>query len=343
MVMLEEAKSAEIRLNKNRTKKINFDIKFYFIDKKEHHVAYLRSVIEKQEFNIKDENIVTLNTPFEQVADRIITDVRKHQPKAGRAIFLLDQTGYSQVGLKLVARIFENLPAAEVILTFAADALVHYLDDNPSFIKSTSSLNFNPAEIKNLLSLKDEVGGRALVQRALLDNIHRETRAKFYTPFFIRPKKSRRALWFLHLSGHPTARNVMLDIHWKLSNTFEHYGRGDFNMLGWDSMIDLPQFDFSKDDNRRMHDQLLESMPAKLNALAIEQPVTLETIYHNFANQTAARYSDIDKIIGQLVGEREFDILDSDGKVRIRSVSPQLTDRIALPPQKLFPSISRLK
>ena len=269
--------------------------------------------------------------------------MRKRQPRAGRAIFLLDQTGYSQVGLKLVSSIFENLPTAEVILTFASDVMINFLGNNPSFIKSTSRLNFTPEQIKDLSSLKDEVGGRALVQRALLDNIHRETRAKFYTPFFIRPKKSRRALWFLHLSGHPTARDVMINIHWKLSNIFVHYGRGDFNMLGWDSLIDLPQFDFSKDDEKVMHDQLLESMPDELRALVSEQPVTVDAIHHEFANQTAARFSDIDEIIVRLVKEGEFVILNPDGKIRNRSaLTLKLTDCIALSSQPLFPSMSRL-
>lgn len=345
LVMLEEARAAEIRLNRNRTKNIHFDIKYYFVDKKEQHTAYLKSIIKKRGFNIKDENIVVLNYPFDKVADRIIKEVQKHQPRAGRAIFLLDQTGYSQVGLKLVANIFANLPTAEVILTFAADIMANFLDNNPRFIKTASRLDFTPEQIEHLLSLKveDEVEQRARVQRVLLDNIYGITRAEFYTPFFIRPRHSRRALWFLHLSGHPTARNVMINIHWEHSNTFEHYGRGDFNMLGWDPLKELPLFDFGKDDEKKMHDQLLESMPNKLYALVSEQPVTVDAIHHEFANQTAARYSDIDKIIVRLVEEGDFVILDPDGKVRTRSVSTlKRTDLIALSPQPLIPSISRL-
>ena len=29
----------------------------------------------------------------------------------------------------------------------------------------------------------------------------------------------------------------MIQLHWELSNTFEHYGLGDFGMLGWDALI----------------------------------------------------------------------------------------------------------
>ena len=41
----------------------------------------------------------------------------------------------------------------------------------------------------------------------------------------------------------------MIQRHWELSNTFEHYGRGDFGMLGWDALREpesLPLFNFAE-------------------------------------------------------------------------------------------------
>lgn len=201
------------------------------------------------------------------------------------------------------------------------------------------------SQIQDLIRYRDGDGGRALVQRTLRDHARSITGAMYDTPFFIRPRGSRRALWFLHLSRHPTARDVMIQRHWDLHNTFEHYGRGDLGMLGWDTLKDsetLPLFRFGELDQRQMQKQLLESLPKELFGLVSEQPVTLDALRHMLANRTAARFSDLDQTIVRLVEEREFEILDPDGKVRSRSLkrlSP--TDRVALPSTLWLPGFSR--
>ena len=91
------------------------------------------------------------------------------KPRAGRSIFLLDQTGFAQVELELVARIFRKLPAAEVILTFAADALVNFLEETPSIIKAVAPIALPQARVRELIKQRDGVGGRALAQRTLCD------------------------------------------------------------------------------------------------------------------------------------------------------------------------------
>lgn len=102
------------------------------------------------------------------------------------------------------------------------------------------------------------------------DHARTATGATYDTPFFIRPGQSRRALWFLHLSRHPTARDVMIQRHWDIQNTFEHYGPGDFGMLGWDALKDskaLPLFNFNAMDREQMDALLLESLPRELYGL----------------------------------------------------------------------------
>ena len=101
----------------------------------------------------------------------------------------------------------------------------------------------------------------------------------------------------------------MIQLHWDIQNRFEHYGSGDFGMLGWDALRDsasLSLFQFKDFDKERMQDQLLDSLPGKLYSLVSEQPVTVDAMRHIFANQTAARFSDLDEIILQLVREKEF-------------------------------------
>ncbi len=345
LIMLEESQAAIERLSRARTKPLRFDFKHYFVDKEAAHTDHLRKVLSERGYQVDDEKIVVYNSRFEDAVDDIIAEVRRRQPRAGRSLFLLDQCGFSQVELALVARIFRSLSAAEVILTFAADTLTNLLTEEPTIVKAVAPLDLTEKQIHDLVQLKEGDGGRALVQRVLRDQIRSVTGAAYDTPFFIRPAQSRRALWFLHLSRHPTARDVMIQCHWNNFNTFEHYGSGDFDMLGWDPLKSegtLPLFHFEDLEAREMRRQLLNSMPGELFSLASEAPITIDTMRHVLANRTAARFSDLDEIVLQLSREKEIEILRPDGKVRSRTlkrISP--TDRIAFPTQLSLPGTSR--
>ncbi len=347
LVMLEEAEKAEERLNKKRKKRLHINCKFYFVDKERAHTDHLRKVLRERGYRVDEDKIVVRNGLFENEIEAILRSIKQRQPRAGRAIFLLDQTGFSQVELSLVYRILNELPAAEVILTFAADALVNHLAETPEMVKAVSPLQLTESYIGDLIQYKERAGGRALVQRTLRNHIRTVTGAEYDTPFFIRPRESRRALWFLHLSRHPTARDVMIQLHWDIQNRFEHYGPGDFSMLGWDALRDssnLHLFRFGDLDKKQMQDQLLDSLPEKLYSLISEQPITVDAMRHIFANQTAARFSDLDQIVLQLVREKEFQILDPEGKVRSRLLKHlKSTDRIVLPPVLLLPGLSRIR
>lgn len=345
LIMLEEYEAAKERLNRGRTKPLHFDLKFYFVDVSRDHADHLRKVLAERGYKVDGREIALYDNSFECVADGIIDEVRRRQPRAGRAIFLLDQTGFRQVELALVARILRKLPNAEVILTLASDVLINFLTDRPQLINAVAPLEFTQSQIQEMIEFRSGDGGRALVQRVLREQIRITTGAYYDTPFFIRPKRSRRALWFLHLSRHPVARDVMIQCHWDNSNLFEHYGSGDFDMLGWDALhtMDLPLFNFTELDAERMREQLLHSMPFELYALAAEEPITVDAVRHMLANKTAARFSDLDKIVLDLARAKEFNILAPNGNVRSRALTRLgPTDRIAIPVQRPFPGLSNL-
>ena len=344
LIMLEEAIAAEERLNEGRSKPLRFDCIFHFVDVAPDHTAHLRKVLAERGYDVDGQKIFVHDSPFENVADQIIESVRIRQPIAGRAIFLLDQTGFSQVELMLVARILNTLRGAEVTLTFASDVLLNSLTDSPQLIKAVAPLELTQSQIRELIEFRGGDGGRALSQRVLREQIRSVTGATYDTPFFIRPKRSRRALWFLHLSRHPIARDVMIQCHWNSSNTFEHYGSGGFDMLGWDALHsgEVPLFNFTDLDAVSLGEQLLSSMPTELYGLVAHDPVTVDTMHHTLANKTAARFDDLDETIIRLAHEGEFDIWGADGKLRSRKLTRlRATDRIAIPSQPLFPSLSR--
>ena len=344
LIMLEECDNARDRLNQNRSKPLHCDFKLHFVDIKADHTAHLQNVLSERGYHVDGETIVVHTRPFEEVADDIIADVRRRQPIAGRSIFLLDQTGFSQVELALVARILRRLPRAEVILIFASDALINHLSASPHLIHAVAPIELTEPQIHDLIQLRGGDGGRALIQRVMREHIRSITGAIYDTPFFIRPERSRRALWFLHLSRHPTARDVMIQCHWNSSNTFDHYGTGDFDMLGWDALHagEVPLFNFTDIDANSLREQLINSMPSELYNLAAHDPITVDAMHRALANRTAARFDDLDETIIRLAREGEFDIRGPDGKLRSRKlVRLRATDRIAIPSQPLFPGLSR--
>ncbi len=225
LIMLEEAQKAKERLARGRSKPLRFSFKFYFVDLNAAHTDHLRRAMAERGYDPSHESVVIRTGRFEDNLQDILAQIKKHQPRAGRSLFLLDQCGFSQVALRDVADIVRGLARAEVILTFAAGVLINLLHDRPEFIKAVSPLEMSDTDVRQLLDLKKEDSGKALVERAIRDRLRRVTRARFDTPFFVEPAKSARALWFVHLSRHPTARDVMVQRHWELADTFKHLGQ----------------------------------------------------------------------------------------------------------------------
>ena len=277
LIMLEEAQAAYTRLNGKRVKPLHFDLKFHFVDIAPDHTRYLRRVLSEREFHIPKHEVKIYDGAFEDVVGAIISDIKRRQPRAGRALFLLDQKGFSQVGLDLVRRIFNELAHAEVILTFAAETLLSYMAERPELYAAVRPIELSETDVRDILDLKQGAGGRAVAQRALRDHLRHRTGATYDTPFFIRPKQSRRALWFVHLSRHPVARDVMVQCHWNNFNTFEHYGSGGLDMMGWDPLRSglLPLFGFSQYDAGLLHQQLLDTIPEELSLLDFSSPLSV--------------------------------------------------------------------
>ena len=137
----------------------------------------------------------------------------------------------------------------------------------------------------------------------------------------------------------------MIQRHWDISDTFEHYGAGGFDMLGWDALRSsdtLRLFRFEQLEARQIREQLLEDLPAELYALAVDEPVAVQTMHHMLANKTAARFSDLDDVVLELARSREIDILDAAGKARSRALLRlRMDDRIAMPQMPWLPGLRR--
>ena len=137
----------------------------------------------------------------------------------------------------------------------------------------------------------------------------------------------------------------MIQCHWNNFNTFEHHGSGGLDMMGWDPLKSglPPLFGFSEFDAQLMHQELLETLPSRLPSFGLDLPVPVNEWRTALANHTAARFSDLDKVLLTLAEENYFDILNSEGKVRQRRLTHLSgTDLIALSSRPMFPGWSRL-
>ena len=118
IIMLEEAAKAETELNLDRAKPLIFDFAYYFVDKNQDHTNHLKNVLRKRQHD-DSERVFVLTEEFSAACPKVIAAIKKRQPRAGRSIFLLDQFGWKDVPLGVMATIFEQLPTAEIILTIA--------------------------------------------------------------------------------------------------------------------------------------------------------------------------------------------------------------------------------
>ena len=160
LIMLEEAEAAHARLNEKRVKPLHFDLKFHFVDVARDHTRYLSEIVEERGINVPGCEVTVCNGAFADLVDTIIADIKQRQPVAGRALFLLDQKGFSRVDLELVRKIFSELANAEVILTFAADDLIDRLAERPQMYVAVRPIELEALDIRDLIELKQGDGVR---------------------------------------------------------------------------------------------------------------------------------------------------------------------------------------
>lgn len=338
LILLEEEERAKRRLSAARQKQLTFDVHHYFVDSDSQHIEYLKTVLAELGYLGRiGGDIDLINRKFEDVADDLISSIAGRQPRAGRAIFLLDQCGYSRVSLRLVHKIFRRLQNAEVILTFAADSLINFLRNSPEFFRSLLPLGFTEDQLRDIVHWRKN--HKAVTQRVLRDHVRRECGALYDTPFFIRPLTSRRALWFIHLSQHPIARDVMIQCHWAHGNTFLHYGTGGFDFMGWDPVLERDTrnlFRFGDTEQSHLKKDLLLKLPTELSSLIGDKSISVRNLRRQFANRTAATYSLLDQVLTDLYRLRVIRISDAQGKDRDKSVLHLRPDDIICIPTQLW-------
>ena len=342
VIMLEAVKAAEERLNKTRRKKLTIDARYYFVDKSRPVIDYLKHELNRIRGGTQFENSIQLLVgKFEDRYESIMSDILA-KARAGRSIFLLDQFGYNQVPLNVCRRILDTLSRSEIILTFAIDWLIDYLSADTSFLKAVAPIEITEDQVNRFLKTKGLRGYRYLIQRLVMKRLQIGTGASYFTPFFIRSNEAGRDLWLIHLSKHPTARNVMTSSHWAIQNASVHQGKAGLNMLGFDPhWEDTPPLDFEFDLNAeaQIAVALHNDIPYCVEALDSHGPVTFDAFQRAIANDTAARIDQIKKALMTLHDQGDIEILTPSGQLKRTGAQLKNTDRLQIKRQLVLPGI----
>lgn len=346
LIMLEAVREAEILVNKTRLKKVRLLIDYFFIEPDKRAVAVLRQELIARGYEKEiGQTIHICDATFQSRAGDLAHFIRK-KGRAARAIFLLDQYGYSEVPTTLINSLLQNLPGAEVILTFAVDSFLNFVGDH-----HTSARLLKKIGVPGLLrgrSINDikrsEKNWRLYIQGYLYKDLVDACGARFYTPFFIRSTQGHGDYWLLHLSQRSRARDVMTRIHWEKNNLFIHYGGAGmdmFHMLGYVPERDgtytgQMELGFCFDDPARKAS--ISMLTEQIPHLIYPDPVGMSfgELFATTCNTSPASAHIYKEAVGNLVQMKELEVIGQDGKPRRSASRIHDSDQILPPKQRCF-------
>lgn len=350
-VLLNTVRQAEAEINAKREQaniraRIDVRSQVFLIEKNIHACSFLRKSLPEHYSSTPRDQIHVINADFLSQINVIITAVKKHG-RSGRCIFVLDQYGYKEVPLQQLSLIFSQLPGAEIILTFAIDALINYVS---AFNKHRQGKSLawagylTPDEYDDLAQIKaaQDPAWKFRIQSCLIEKFRCDSGAKFVTPFFIMSRESHRGYWLLHLSTHSKANDAMKELHWELHNTFAHYGGAGLDMLAYDPREDLGlnnqsalEFMFDSDAEKRSKICLLDDVP---NQLARTGEISFGTFAAATANDTPVTKAMLKETLITLTRAHDIELVTPSGGRR-RSENPETirdNDVIRLKSQRSF-------
>lgn len=341
MVFLEAVREAEALLNVERQKPVKIDAQYFFIDENKNAIASLAKLLRERGYGeLVGSGVELLTATFAAVSAQVRDAASKRTPRAGRAIFFLDQYGYRDVPTSEIRSIFSQLPAAEVILTFGVDALINFASDSPETKGILKSIGIPDAlrgrtieDIKN-----KEADFRLYIQSCLYKSLVEACGARFFTVFFIRTV-GHGDYWLVHLSMHPRARDVMTKVHWDKNNYFIHYGGAGidmFNGLGYaaenDANVSGQDFLFDSPAAERSIEALKSQLPPMIYARA--DGYLFEELFSLHCNTTPADSTKFREALASLAAHGEIEITGPNGEQRRSANAITGRDQLLAPSQR---------
>lgn len=344
LILIDAVRAAEAAVNISRTKPVKVDARYFFVEKEAAVAHHLREVLLKRGDGPKDDGVVQLlEGPFESHLDSIISNIQS-RGTACRAIFVLDQYGYTAVPSSTLARIFSALPNAEIFLTLAVGWITAYLPDTQT---AAEKLGLSPEAIAQVRATEEALNAGETVRRPDMLAIQRilhhgfttEVGSRFYTPFFIISRESNRPYWFLHMANSPRANDVVKTLHWELENHFQHFGGAGLTMLGYDPLADpehTSQFGFAFDNEARTRtlSALVADLPARIACRPDGLP--FHELHQQLCNETPATSAMIAESVRTLCEGGELSKRGGEGERRAPSTLPKGDDIVSVTRQAIL-------
>lgn len=321
--MLDAVREASVRVNAQRIKPIELDVRYIFIDKDARALSHLKQVLHDKGYGTQiGQSIHVIHDDFASASSTVLRLIKAHTPLAHTALFFLDQYGYSEVPASLIQQIFADSPKSEVVLTFHVSAFATYTNDEfTDKVSGKLAVDIRSALGRTIEQIKEEGSAdwRRFIQAALYQALVKDCGAEYFTPFFIRGEGSGQGeYWLVHLSRHPRAQDVMKQVHWEHQNHSIHYGGAGLDMLATHMMGFRQEFDggFVFDDAAQ--NLSADVLPQHLaeNIFKRAQPVQIGELYASTCNtspSTSLMYKDA---LQRLSGEKDIVIRSEDGTVR---------------------------
>lgn len=330
-VMLEAAKEAEFLINQGRQKPLRMNIDYFFVEKEREAFGLLSKTLTREGFNGRvGQDINLIHSKFEDKLSDIKGFISKKSPRIGRSIFFLDQYGYKDVPTPLIRDILQEFPASEVILTFAIDALINFVNDEDVSKNLLQKIGIpEPLKGRTVDDIKNnETDFRLYIQSCLYQELVAACGARYYTLFFIRTT-GHGDYWLVHLSQHPRARDVMTQVHWNKNNNFIHYGGAGikmFEVLGYSADRDeayrkQANFGFCFDDpaSEKSSATLMEQLPHII--FAHHEGISFGELFATTCNSTPADAAKYKEALARLVSQKEITIVSPDGSNRHKATT----------------------
>ncbi|WP_167284994.1 three-Cys-motif partner protein TcmP [Marilutibacter alkalisoli] len=271
---------------------------------------------------------------FNMAAAQLIT-AYKHSRRSPRIIFVLDQYGFTQTTLPVMKSIFTTFPKAEIVLTFAVDALTNFAspETRELYRRILAKTGFDEVvSAERLTELKaEDHGAKHVIQTLLLREVFPQTGAAYATPFFVIPRQSRRGYWLVHLANNTRANDEMKRLHWQEHNHFMHFGAEGVGILAFDPvrLDETPQytFDFGDIAQQRTSSALHHDLP-KLVHDQFSAGTNVGTLLERIANETPATRDMVQQVLFELGRTGEIEMRTQHGRQRKHVDRLQLLDEI---------------
>jgi three-Cys-motif partner protein len=348
IILLRAVPTAEARVNEARQKPVTIHARYVFVEKNPGTAARLRQVLAEH----PDEAVVKARPQveegdFEDKLDGIIARI-KSRGRSHRAIFILDQYGYSDVSLPTIQKIFTALPKAEIFMTLAVGWISAYLSHSyeaqariQKSMGITGTMNVDDVEQAFLSADDESMRKRLAVQKILCEAFATRAGANFFTPFFIMSRESNRPYWFLHLANNWRANDEVKKLHWRIENHFQHYGGAGLDMiLGYDPSRDKyvtgqMDFDFGSSAKERTRASLREDLPRRIREQHASG-ISVRALFEATTNEMPATKDMLLDEVSELCRRGELEKIGADGQKRHTTTRADLDDIIRPREQRYF-------